>query len=194
MNTRAKYKTVAIIFLAVLLTVSIVFIGYKGFIKLNYPIKYEKYVEKYSSEYNVPQNLLYAVIKTESSFDPNAQSHVGAVGLTQIMPDTFDWIKHKMGTNDSFESLRDEEISIKCGAFLLGYLLDEFENPEAALSAYHAGRGNVNKWLSDKKYSRDGKHLDEIPIPETAHYVRKVMRSVDIYNNLNPISDERTDK
>lgn len=194
MASKSKSKIVWAVLAATAIILATVFAAHTVVTKYLYPIKYEMYVEKYSQEYNVPENLLYAVIRTESSFESDAVSNVGAVGLTQIMPDAFDWINYKMGEDKDFDSLYDEETSIRYGAFLLGYLLDEFENPEAALAAYHAGRGNVNKWLNDKAYSKDGIHLDSIPIPDTAHYVRKVMRSVNIYNKLNPISDGKDDK
>ena len=194
MAFKTKSKIIGIILAAGLIILTLGFIAQSAMTKYLYPIRYEQYVEKYSQEYNVPENLIYAVIRTESSFKSDAVSNVGAVGLTQIMPDAFEWINNKLGEDKAFESLYNEETSIRYGAFLLGYLLDEFENPEAALAAYHAGRGNVNKWLNDKAYSKDGIHLDTIPISDTAHYVRKVMRSVNIYNKLNPISDGKDDK
>lgn len=194
MAFKTKSKIIGIILAAGLIILTLGFIAQSAITKYLYPIRYEQYVEKYSQEYNVPENLIYAVIRTESSFKSDAVSNVGAVGLTQIMPDAFEWINNKLGEDKAFESLYNEETSIRYGAFLLGYLLDEFENPEAALAAYHAGRGNVNKWLNDKAYSKDGIHLDTIPISDTAHYVRKVMRSVNIYNKLNPISDGKDDK
>ena len=194
MAFKTKSKIIGIILAAGLIILPLGFIAQSAITKYLYPIRYEQYVEKYSQEYNVPENLIYAVIRTESSFKSDAVSNVGAVGLTQIMPDAFEWINNKLGEDKAFESLYNEETSIRYGAFLLGYLLDEFENPEAALAAYHAGRGNVNKWLNDKAYSKDGIHLDTIPISDTAHYVRKVMRSVNIYNKLNPISDGKDDK
>ena len=194
MAQKPKSKIISAVIISAAVILALAFLLHTAKIKILYPIKYEDYVQKYSQEYDVPENLLYAVIKTESSFKSDAVSNVGAIGLTQIMPDAFDWISYKLGEDKDFESLFDEETSIKYGAFLLGYLLDEFENSEAALAAYHAGRGNVNKWLNDKACSKDGIHLDSIPIPDTAHYVHKVMHSVDIYNKLNPISDRKDNK
>lgn len=153
-------------------------------LKVFYPMKYTEFVEKYSAEYGVEPELVYAVIKTESSFNPDAVSDADAVGLTQITPETFDWIKTKLGEEDENLSLFNPETSIKYGAFFLGYLLDEFGNTDTALAAYHAGRGRVNGWLEDKEISPDGKTLSDIPIPETAHYVKKVNKALNIYNNL----------
>lgn len=153
-------------------------------LKVFYPMKYTEFVEKYSAEYGVEPELVYAVIKTESSFNPDAVSDADAVGLTQITPETFDWIKTKLGEEDENLSLYNPETSIKYGAFFLGYLTREFGNTDTALAAYHAGRGRVNGWLEDKEISPDGKTLSNIPIPETAHYVRKVNKALNIYYNL----------
>lgn len=127
---------------------------------------------------------MLAVIKTESSFDPKAESSAGALGLTQITPETFHWLQTKTGETLSDDALSDPETAIRYGALFLGLLLDEFNSAETAVAAYHAGRGRVNSWLKDENISPDGVNLKEIPIPETAHYVRKVMRAVNIYNSL----------
>ena len=55
---------------------------------------------------------------------------------------------------------------------------------ETAMAAYHAGRGQVNEWLADRSISADGVHLDEIPISDTAHYVRKIVRAMETYERL----------
>lgn len=186
MGAKAKYKLAALLlcFAAVVCGVSAAL--YISAVRLTYPLKYETLIEKYSTEYGVPQNLLLAVIKTESSFDPTAVSSAGALGLTQITPETFSWLQTKTGESLDAEQLQDEETAIKYGALFLGLLLDEFEDTETAVAAYHAGRGRVNGWLADESISPDGKTLGDIPIPETAHYVRKVMRAVNIYEKLNP--------
>ena len=62
-----------------------------------YPRKYGSIVKKEAKEYDLPQSLVYAVIKAESDFDPEAESPVGALGLMQMMPETFDWIQTDIG-------------------------------------------------------------------------------------------------
>lgn len=150
-----------------------------------YPMKYQQYVEKYSKENNLDKYLVYAVIKTESGFDPSAESNVGARGLMQIMEDTFEWIKFKSDDDKTvYYDMYDAETNIKFGCRLLGYLMDEFGDVECVAAAYHAGRGNVNEWLGDKNYSKDGVHLDDIPISDTAHYVNKITKARNKYLKL----------
>ncbi len=152
--------------------------------KALYPMKYTDIIADYSARFGIEAELVYAVINTESSFDPEAISDVGALGLMQMMPDTLDWICGKTGETLTFEDLKNPEVSVRCGTFMLKYLLDEFGSTETALAAYHAGRGRVNEWLSDSAVSPDGKTLDNIPYRDTAHYVSKVTRAVNIYRNL----------
>lgn len=181
-NPRIKSIFIIIAFAAVLFAAFSV--TGKTVMKTLYPMKYAEYVEKYSEEYGVDPRLVYAVIKTESSFNPDAVSYADAAGLTQITPETFEWLKQKLGEENKNLTLYDPETSIKYGAFFLSYLINEFGDANTAIAAYHAGRGRVIGWLEDKKISPDGKTLSEIPIPETAHYVKKVNKALNIYNNL----------
>lgn len=172
------------IVVAVLLLIAAYF-GYYKYIKESYPIKYQAHVERYAAENHLDKYFVYAVIKTESGFNPSAESNVGARGLMQIMEDTFDWIKFKSNDEDAvYYDMYDAETNIKYGCRLLGYLTEEFGNIEEVAAAYHAGRGNVNEWLADKRYSADGVHLDKIPISDTAHYVSKIKKAMDKYVKL----------
>lgn len=178
---RSKAPIIIVIVVAALLAVG-GYIGYNKYIESTYPLKYQNYVERYAAENHLDKYFVYAVIRTESGFDPSAESNVGARGLMQIMEDTFDWIKFKSeDEEDVYYDMYDAETNIKYGCRLLGYLMEEFGDIEVVAAAYHAGRGNVNEWLSNKKYSKDGVHLDEIPISDTAHYVDKIKKAMDKY-------------
>ena len=184
MTFKGKIKTAFLIFLSAAVLFGAFCVTGKSVMRIIYPMKFTEYVEKYSSEYGIDANLLYAVIKTESSFNPDAVSNADALGLTQITPETFDWLRMKLGEEDKNLSLSDPETSVKYGAFFLSYLLEEFGSTDTALAAYHAGRGRVNGWLGDKEISPDGKNLENIPVAETAHYVKKVNKALNAYNNL----------
>ncbi|MGN0690783.1 MAG: lytic transglycosylase domain-containing protein [Oscillospiraceae bacterium] len=152
-----------------------------------YPEKYGQYVEKYSAENGLDKYFVYAVIKTESNFDPEAVSEAGAVGLMQIMEDAFDWVQYRMGeecAGEEYSDLYDPETNIKYGTYLLRLLYEEYGCKETAAAAYHTGRGNVNSWLDDKSISSDGKTLENIPSSATSHYVHKVMTAYEGYTNL----------
>ena len=66
-----------------------------------YPQRFTEYVEYYAGKYGIDPMILYAFIRTESNFDPNADSDAGARGLMQITEVTFDWIKMKIAPKES---------------------------------------------------------------------------------------------
>ncbi len=187
---RRKSKRTAVIVVVIIAALVIALgaaalLGYDRYQRSVYPIKYEEYVERYARDNNIDKFLVYAVIKTESGFRPDAVSGVGARGLMQIMEDTFDWIKFRMDDEDAvYYDMYDPQTNIRYGCYLLGFLCDEFQNIETAMAAYHAGRGKVNEWLENKEISSDGVHLDTIPISDTAHYVSKITKAMDAYVRL----------
>ncbi|MGN0460688.1 MAG: lytic transglycosylase domain-containing protein [Ruminococcus sp.] len=156
--------------------------------KLQYPKKYSEFVEKYSENYGVDENLVYAVIRTESHFSAEDVSGAGAMGLMQITSECFEFLQNNI-PDDSTEyddsALYDPEVNIKFGTYFLSYLLDKYKNIEkTALAAYNAGFGTVDTWLSDPACSEDGENLDVILYPETENYVKKVEESKNAYIDL----------
>ena len=138
-------------------------------------------------EYDMDKHFIYAVIYAESRFDPNAVSHLGASGLMQLMPDTFDWIKYRMKDQRELsyqENVFDSEINIQYGTYMLSLLLEEFGDRDVAVMAYHAGRSNVQKWLDNSKYSDDGKTIHTIPYEDTQKYVNSINKAYKIYAKL----------
>lgn len=156
------------------------------FLYFNYPVKYEEYIDKYAAENSVDKFLIYAIIKTESNFDPNAVSSVGARGLMQIISDTFEWIRYRLGDNEdmTYDTMFDPEQNIRYGCYLVGYLIKHFDSKDAAICAYHAGIGKVDSWLQNSEYSDDGKKLNIIPISDTEYYLKKIKNALNIYNKL----------
>ena len=176
-------KVIALILTSAVL-LSVMYFGALSLLKTLYPLKYEDYVEVYAKENNLSPAFVYAVIKCESGFDKEAVSSVGATGLMQIMPDTFSWINMKLGEKNNYSMATDPETNIKYGCYLYGYLLSRYGRVQEALAAYHAGIGNVDKWLDDPQYSSDGESLHTIPFPTTNKYVKKVMLTENIYEKL----------
>jgi soluble lytic murein transglycosylase len=153
--------------------------------KASYPKKYEEFVEKYASEYNVPEYVIYAVIDTESGFDPNARSSAGAFGLMQMIPSTLKFLAsdEHLDEDVEFDDLADPETAIRYGTYYLRYLFNKFHKWSVVFAAYNGGEGRVAEWLNDPKYSSDGETLKKIPIKETRNYVKKVNKAIDYYKN-----------
>lgn len=151
----------------------------------SYPRKYGDIVEKAAAEYDLEPALIFAVIRTESGFEPEAESPAGACGVMQMMPSSFEWLQEKRGTSGEYttEDLFNPEICIDYGSYLLKYFYDYYGDERCAVAAYNAGFV-VSDWLADENYSSDGKTLSDIPYPETSNYVDRVEGSKEMYIKL----------
>ncbi len=180
--------------LAVLLVVLFLFLGVVNIPALTlfvqkklYPTPYTEYVEKYSQQYELDPLLVYSFIRTESSFKPDARSNVDARGLMQITEMTFDWIKPRVEADESvvFEDLYDAETCIQFGSYYLSRCLSRYQNDIAtAAAAYHSGWGTVDRLLTNEAYSKDGKTLDVFPYTQMNHYVAKISKTYEKYQEI----------
>ncbi len=154
-------------------------------IRKNHPLKYSEYVEKYAKQYEIPETLLYSVIKCESSFDPEAKSRAGARGLMQLMPKTFEEMARRLGEEYKEELMFDAETSIRYGSYYLDYLYNIFGDWRLVLAAYNGGMGNVRKWMEDSEYF-DGVKIIKYPkgFGETEQYVQRVTDAQKVYEEL----------
>jgi len=125
--------------------------------------KYDAEIWKASQKYSVDYNLVRAVIKAESNFNPKAVSRAGARGLMQLMPQTANLLQ----VNDSFHP----EQNIDGGVRYLRYLMNVFnDNLPLALAAYNAGEKAVFRYRGIPPYQ------------ETQTYVQRVMRFFQNYS------------
>lgn len=162
--------------------------GYRHYLRTAYPLGYSGYVETYAERYGFAPSLIYAIIRTESGFDPGAKSKAEAMGLMQLTGPTFEWAQRRepLGDTPAAEGLYDPETNIHYGVLVLSLLRESFPAEDTMLAAYNAGIGNVGKWLKDEDHSADGKTLHDIPFPETREYVRKVNAAQQMYRELYP--------
>ena len=149
-------------------------------------IDYQDTVMHYAKKYSLDPALVFAVIKTESNFDPLAHSNKDAYGLMQITEDTLNWalFRENKGLSYTTADLYDPKINIKYGCLILSLLLEEFEDTDTALAAYNAGRSNVLDWLKDTRYSNNGTTIVNTPYEETNRYVEKVRKNKNKYQEM----------
>ncbi|MCI8640805.1 MAG: lytic transglycosylase domain-containing protein [Clostridia bacterium] len=184
-----KKKTIFIILILVFI-IGIIAIGDipQKIQKLIYIKEYTEQVEKYSNEYQVDTDLIYAVIKAESNFNPNAKSSKNAIGLMQLMEETAKDLMKRVNLKIADEELKnklyDVDININLGTKYLSILLERYENIEIAVTAYNAGIGTVDNWIEKGIIKSDGSNIENIPYKETNNYVRKILRDYKIYKNL----------
>ena len=188
-ENRKKTKNKSLtVFLAVLLLaaflVSVFFVCMNVWQKAEkrmYPLDYYDIVAKYSKEFGVPESVILAVMRTESGFDPDAESAAGAKGLMQLMPTTYEWLLGKLKEDEG--DITDPETNIKYGTYLLSILYNRFEDRDCAIAAYNAGIGRVGKWVDNPEYFKNGK-LEVIPIEETDTYVKRVNKAIEAYKRI----------
>lgn len=150
----------------------------------DHQVKYRDLIEKYAAEYDLNPAFVSAIIKQESSFDPNAVSKKGAMGLMQFMPSTLEWVAPNCGISKAdTKAVYVPENAIKMGCYLLKYIIRQIgsDDPVLVACAYHAGWGTVPSWLQN--YSTDGKTLkvSQIPKEDTRTYAGRVLNSYAIY-------------
>jgi len=120
--------------------------------------KFDPTIRSVARMYKLPHTLLHAVITAESSYNPDAISKAGAVGLMQLMPET----AKQYGVSNR----RNPKQSIQGGSRYLQYLAKLFNNDlTLMLAAYNAGEGAVKKY---------GNKIP--PYKETRNYVKKVIK------------------
>ena len=97
--------------------------------RAQHPLYYADTITAYADAQELDPALVAAVILCESSYDPKAESRLGARGLMQLMPDTAEWVAHKLGEDGadySFDNLYDPQTNIRFGTWYLGYLSRRF--------------------------------------------------------------------
>jgi hypothetical protein len=129
--------------------------------------KFTPYIQRIAKQHGLDPRLMHAVISAESSFNPRAVSHAGAMGLMQLMPGT----AQRFGVTDPF----NPEQNLHGGARYLRWLLDKFNNDRVlALAAYNAGENAVIKY---------GHRIP--PYAETQTYITRVLDFYAYYLTVN---------
>ncbi len=118
-------------------------------------------------EAEVDPELAFGLVRAESSFRPKAVSPVGAVGLTQLMPSTAEWVRP--GTSRS--QLFDPRLNLRVGFRYLRMLLDQYEDPKLALTAYNRGPGTVDRLL-ESGADPDNGYTKFVKTGDAAEHVR----------------------
>jgi soluble lytic murein transglycosylase len=153
--------------------------------ELAYQKPYMKQVEKEAAEYNVDQNLIWALMREESYFNAGVYSKAGAGGLMQIMPDTGKYIASRLDVPFNDKDLLDPDVNIRFGTYYLKSMLDMFSGDvDKALASYNGGSGNVNKWSSTRIGGTRNGFPTSITFLETREYVTKVEDSYYFYKVL----------
>ena len=141
-------------------------------VRVYLPLRWREAVMAAARETGLDPWLIAGVARQESGFVAHAMSPRGAIGVLQLLPSTARLHSRALGLG-SQPDLRDPELNLRLGARELGALMRRFGAVEPALAAYNGGLTRVRGWW--KRWPDRHRFTEEIPVPETYNYVRRVV-------------------
>lgn len=145
--------------------------------KILFPTPFIPEIKKATKE--LEPELILALIRQESAFNPRAISHAGARGLMQLMPGTARMYRKKLRKSDLYRP----KLNVKLGTKYLMYLKNKYgDSLVSILSAYNAGETNLRRWKG--KYLTNNNEMinvESIPFEETEAYVKYITRNLFFY-------------
>ncbi|MCA9685329.1 MAG: lytic transglycosylase domain-containing protein [Myxococcales bacterium] len=147
--------------------------------ELAHPIPFAELVAPGEQRHGVPELLTYAVMQTESRFNPGATSWAGARGLIQLMPGTAETVATRLGLEVRSAQLYDPATNLDLGQSYLAGLTARWGNvdgaPALAIPSYNAGPGRTDEWLRLRGSWDLDLFVEAIPFDETRHYTQSVL-------------------
>ena len=154
-------------------------------LKLRFPVAYRGIVESASSRRDLSPAAVYALIRQESAFMPDARSPAGALGLMQIMPSTGRAVMRTIGrTLRNGNQLLVPDLNVRLGTRYIHSLLSKMDGHFVlAAASYNAGPHRVGGWLPEDGEVEAAVWIDNIPFTETRRYVRRVLAYRAVYEH-----------
>ena len=152
---------------------------------LRFPVLYRNIVESASSRRDLSPATVYAFIRQESAFMPDARSPAGALGLMQIMPRTGRMLMRSAGRKlRSRKQLLVPDLNVELGTRYIRSLLSKTGGHFVlATASYNAGPHRVRSWLPAEGEVEAAAWIDNIPFTETRRYVRRILAYSAIYEH-----------
>jgi soluble lytic murein transglycosylase len=150
--------------------------------KLAYPKPYVELVTEHAKKNGLSQSWIYAVMREESAFDPEAESPAEAYGLMQLILPTARQMARPLGLPYDRISLKRPSVNIPLGARVLSKYRDKFpSDPLLAVAAYNAGPGAAERWRKERAGTSFDLWVELIPYVETRRYIKRVLGSAAVY-------------
>ena len=154
--------------------------------RLTHPRRYDDLVTKYAAEYGVPEAVIYAMLKTESSFDSTKQGKNGEIGLLQLTPLLYTQLAAEAHDEEmNAAALYDPDTNIHYGTMYLSKLYTKYGMWSTVYAAWCAGEERVDAWLQNPNYvDSDFGTLQTVPDKKVSKAVKKAVKTQDIYEKL----------
>ncbi len=152
-------------------------------LSLRFPLAYQDTIITNAKNYQIPQELIYAIIRQESAFRDDAVSAAGAQGLMQVMPSTALAVsKNKKMAYVDKKQLFSSQKNISIGVAYLQLLAKRFDkHPILMVAAYNAGPKQVSYWLKNHPPKDIDIWIETLPWHETRNYLKNVIAFYAVY-------------
>ena len=158
-------------------------------LELLFPRDYTELIADACKKYSVPEEFMYALVRSESFFDSEIKSSAGAVGLTQLMEFTAADVAKKLSRTEY--SLKNAADNIEFGTYYISELASRLDGKWLnAFFAYNAGIKRVRRWIKSSEIEFGGNpvsydiFLETVPYSETREYGRKLISAAALYGYL----------
>lgn len=166
-----------------------------GFERIIFPRRHVDVINQYAKKAGIDPDLVMALIRQESVFNPIARSPVGALGLMQLMPQTAKMEAARIGTDyvnaeerkqltvKSVDPLRlvEPETNVAIGIHHMRSLIRKYQNLVIVLSAYNASPSAAQRWMNEFSLHDELMFIERIPYKETRSYVKLILRNYFYY-------------
>jgi soluble lytic murein transglycosylase len=151
----------------------------QAIIDASYPRPYQPLVEDVELKMNLPDKLIFAIARKESLFDPKAVSRVGAMGLMQMMPGTYEANRKRAGLPPLKKGeLPGPEDSVRAAGYEFKGLFEKFKSLPLAIMAYNAGEAAAARWVDRSSGMPLDVFIEKAGFAETRNYVRRVIKNL----------------
>ncbi|MCP4677673.1 MAG: transglycosylase SLT domain-containing protein [Deltaproteobacteria bacterium] len=149
---------------------------------LAYPTAYEDEVNEAASQTDVEPAMIWAVMREESSFNPEIESWANAIGLMQLILPTARSMGKRLGIPANRRTLRRPDVNIRLGTAYLELLRKKFDDhPALMIAGYNAGEGAVGKWARARPGDDIDIFIEDIPYDQTRGYTKRVIATFATY-------------
>jgi soluble lytic murein transglycosylase len=163
-------------------------LDYLNDVALRFPMAYNDIISNAAIQSELPESLLFAIARRESSFIPDAYSSAGAAGVMQMKPSTASYVANKKITK---RDLFKPDLNIKlAGNYLSKLNVLTKQHPVLMAASYNAGFSKVKQWLPKVQMSAD-LWIESIPYHETRNYVKAIIAYQKVYEALLQSSDKQ---
>lgn len=156
------------------------------FISVVFPTPYEDLISQFAGKYNVPKELVYAIIRQESAFNPNVRSWADAFGLMQMIPEKASELSKKYQIPyREFNDLYEPALNLELGTVLLSELRELFKAKFAqSVASYNASTDVIAVWERERFNGNYLEFIEMIPYEETRNYIKLVFRNYITYKRI----------